>query len=80
MEDTILAQTKTIRRRFWRGEITEAEALVLLKPFMAEWRRIASAKAKAAGMRVPVMHPAKFLRTRYDLRWEGTPDDEEMPS
>lgn len=70
-QPTLLERTKTIRLAYWREEISEAEGLAQIKPFVDEYNRLAAAKAKAMGMRAPKLSAAKFLRTRHDLRWEA---------
>lgn len=70
MEDpTILEQTREIRTRYQRGDITPAEAKQLIKPYYEQYVKLAKAKAQKAGMKAPVMSLQKFLSRRSDLRY-----------
>jgi hypothetical protein len=66
---TILEQTQEIRQRYQSGDLTPAEAKQLIKPFYDEYVKVAKEKAKAAGMKAPVMSLQKFLSRRSDLRY-----------
>lgn len=70
-QPTLLDRTRDIRLRFWREEVSEAEALALLAPFLVEWQRMAREKAAAAGMRAPTLSARKLLRMRHDLRFDA---------
>lgn len=68
-QTTILEKTQEIRARYQRGEISPAEAKVLIKPYYDEYLHVVKEKARQAGMRAPSMSLQKFLSRRSDLRY-----------
>lgn len=75
VSEELKALSRRVRRAFWRGEITEADALAQLAPYLAAWNAHAAAVAKQLGMRPQKLAPKKYLRMRFDLRWEKADQD-----
>lgn len=71
ISEELQALSRRVRRSFWRSEITEAEALQQLKPYLDAWKARAAAVAKALGARPRTISAKQYLRYRRDLRWEN---------
>lgn len=69
--EELKALSRRVRRAFWRQELTEAEALAQLKPYLDAWKAYAAQVAKATGMRPRALNAKAYLRFRRDLRWEN---------